>query len=112
MAKAVRTVPWCGVSKRPKKPTIRGWEKALKDVPEDERFGLANAIRRQFEEAFAKGEMPGKPVLRLPSGTSTCPLCGGLLDDYGFKEALGGHLVECDPCDQSFLTDSGRSGRR
>lgn len=100
-------------SKNPKKPTIRGWENALKDVPESERFGLAHAIRKTFEDAFAKGEMPGKPVLKLPSGATRCPACGGQLDDFGYNDALGGHFVECDPCAQSYITSDGdRKGRR
>ena len=98
--------------KKSKKLTIRGWENALKSVPEEERFSLAHQIRRMFEEAHAKGEMPGKPVLRLPSDVSACPQCGGPLDDFGFVEALGGYLIECEPCEQSFIKSDGDRSRR
>lgn len=84
-----------------KKPTIEVADGALDNIPEDEREDVLKLIQESFE-GFDPREPPGKPVLALEPGTTTCPICDGPLELAG--ESHGHIFLECEACDECFGT--------
>ena len=85
---------------------IRGLEKALEDVPIEERFKVGAEIKRAFEN-FDPANPPGQPVVPLEPGTRVCPTCGGPLVEFAVIAAAGPshparRVLDCDACDASF----------
>ncbi len=87
-----------------KKWEIHGLDKALENVPEQERASLA----AQIKEAFSDFDPDDEPVERVPvvaAGTRTCPSCSGTLAELGALPTPDGDtvcLLECEECDGTF----------
>jgi len=86
-----------------KKTKVVITDKALKDIPEEDREAVVKDIREMFENTDPE-DLPGKVVATLPKGQRTCPNCNGPLD-LGPTLDLPDRVVqiyECDPCDEGF----------
>jgi hypothetical protein len=87
-----------------KKWTIHGLEKALENVPEEQRAELAAELEKELG-AFDPDDPPGEPVPAVPLGTRTCPSCSGTLVELGFiprAESESVCVLECESCDGTF----------
>ena len=89
-----------------KKWKVHGLEKALENVPENERAILAAEIEETLSD-FDPADQPGEPVAPVPRGTRTCPSCGGKLVELGLIPATSPEhgpmcVLECETCDGTF----------
>lgn len=83
---------------------IHGLEKALENVPEEQRASVAAQLEEQFEDFDPENE-PGERVLAVPPGTRTCPSCSGTLVELGSIPNPVGQvfcILECQSCDATF----------
>ena len=87
-----------------KKWTIHGLEKALENVPEEQRASVSAEIEEELSD-FDPNDAPGEPVLPVSPGTRTCPSCRGALVELGFipnSEREPVCVLECESCDATF----------
>jgi hypothetical protein len=85
---------------------IKGLEKALESVPEEEREEVKKAVLEMFSGLGPGDDLPGKPVERIGQGIRDCPSCGTALEQVGdeayvMKDELL-HIFECPGCDTSY----------
>ena len=83
---------------------IHGLERALEQVPDEERATLAAEIVEELGHVDPEAP-PGEPVLPLPPGTRVCPTCGGNLFELGAIPSPRGDticILECESCDGTF----------
>jgi hypothetical protein len=92
-----------------KKLKIVGLEKALENIPVEDREALGQEIRSLFQNAEPGKLPPGAKLVRhLEPGTKTCPECGkklGKPHTTQLPKAVGGGLmtfVDCEACDQPY----------
>lgn len=87
-----------------KKWNIHGLEKALENVPEEQRARVAAEIKEELSD-FDPDKEPGERVLPVPPGVRTCPTCSGTLVELGLIPTPGGEvtcILECESCDATF----------
>lgn len=88
-----------------KKLKIRGLEKALKNIPIEERFKIGNEIRKLFEN-FDPKNPPGSLVIPVPVGTIVCPKCNEKLIVVDKNVEISGNrkvnFLDCIKCDETF----------
>lgn len=93
---------------RRKNLKIHGLDKALENVPEEQRATVAAEIAEELSD-FDPDDSPGEPVLPVPPGTRTCPTCSGDLVELGFIPNPQGEticILECESCDATFCESS------
>lgn len=95
--------------KNKKDYTIEGVEEVLARLPEDQREGARKAITDMLAD-FDPDAPPGQPVIQIPLGQSTCPLCSGPIhaDAKGIHVPTGDTVdvvdfFECPKCDRAFV---------
>jgi hypothetical protein len=87
-----------------KKREIHGLEKALENVPEEERASLAAQLEEEFRD-FDPDDQPGERVPSVAFGTRICPSCSGTLVELGVLPTPNGETIcvlECESCDGTF----------
>jgi hypothetical protein len=95
-----------------KKPVkVKGLQEALKHIPEEDRAGLAEEIKKMFSnvEEVIKNS---KPVEQLPTGTTKCPHCNTKLTLYknhtftvpGDNKIM--RVADCLKCDCTYMVEA------
>lgn len=96
-----------GVNMKQKKFEIHGLEKALSNVPAEQRSSLVEEIVAELED-FDPEDAPGERVQQLPAGIRSCPACAGELLELGlFPNPNGGGvcILECEECDATYCEE-------
>lgn len=79
---------------------------AMKDIPEEDRAGLLEELKRLFEGVEDPGKL-GVRVEELPPGPRVCPMCGTPLTPRGVVHLDGPdgkttQFFDCPKCDRPF----------
>jgi hypothetical protein len=87
-----------------KKWAIHGLEKALENVPEEQRAKVTAELEEELRD-FDPNAQPAERVLPVAPGTRACPTCRGTLEELGVIPNPAGEsfcILECLSCDATF----------